>query len=57
MLGGASIKASGAFGGMAATAAQDARDLGIDPIVEFGFDPERRSAATPTGGKLIVTTD
>ncbi|MFF3500299.1 NADP-dependent oxidoreductase [Streptomyces sp. NPDC003247] len=30
-------------GSCRATAAQDARDLGIDPIVEFGFDPEALS--------------
>ncbi|CDR07513.1 NADP-dependent oxidoreductase [Streptomyces iranensis] len=30
-------------GSCRATAAQDARDLGIDPIVEFGFDPKALS--------------
>ncbi|MGZ0202596.1 NADP-dependent oxidoreductase [Streptomyces sp. RM1] len=30
-------------GSCRATAVQDARDLGIDPIVEFGFDPEALS--------------
>lgn len=38
-------------GSCRATAMQDARDLGIDPTVAFGFDPE------PLGGRFDIVLD